>query len=93
MERYGWLEHDGRNFGVQEILDKFIKLETSFVTRGGGDHGGDWTARIRVEPRVSTVRNVWQDGKTIFTLFRPLDEAVGGRASDVDVLLDVRRQW
>lgn len=53
LEQYGWREHDGRNFGVQVIVDKFIQLETSFVTRLGGNHGGDWTARIQVLPRVN----------------------------------------
>nr|SVE77464.1 EOG090X024P [Daphnia lumholtzi]SVE78094.1 EOG090X024P [Daphnia lumholtzi] len=51
LEQYGWKEHDGRNFGVQVVIDKFIQLETSFVTKLGGKHGGDWTARIQVEPR------------------------------------------
>ena len=53
LDSYGWTEHDGRSFGVQEIFDKYMKLETSFVTKLGGNHGGDWTARIKVEPRVS----------------------------------------
>lgn len=53
LDRYGWIEHDGRSFGVQEIFDKFLKLETTFVTKLGGNHGGDWTARIKVEPRVN----------------------------------------
>ncbi|EFX84976.1 hypothetical protein DAPPUDRAFT_314562 [Daphnia pulex] len=52
LEQYGWREHDGRNFGVQVIIDKFIQLETSFITKLGGNHGGDWTARIHVEPRM-----------------------------------------
>nr|SVE75633.1 EOG090X02G1 [Daphnia hispanica] len=52
LEQYGWKEHDGKNFGVQVIIDKFIQLETSFITKLGGNHGGDWTARIHVEPRM-----------------------------------------
>ncbi len=58
MEQYGWREHDGRNFGVQVIIDKFIQLETTFVTKLGGNHGGDWTARIQVEPRVSQQKKI-----------------------------------
>ncbi|TRY78619.1 hypothetical protein TCAL_06619 [Tigriopus californicus] len=49
LARYGWVKHDGENFGVQEIFDRNLKLTTSFVKRPGGDRGGDWTARIRVE--------------------------------------------
>nr|SVE77481.1 EOG090X02G1 [Daphnia lumholtzi]SVE78111.1 EOG090X02G1 [Daphnia lumholtzi] len=56
LEQYGWKEHDGRNFGVQVVIDKFIQLETSFVTKLGGKHGGDWTARIQVEPRMKELR-------------------------------------
>ena len=44
--KYGWLKHDGTNFGSQEIVDKDFALVTDFVKRSGGDHGGDWTARI-----------------------------------------------
>lgn len=44
--KYGWLKHDGTNFGSQEIVDKDFTLVTDFVKRLGGDHGGDWTARI-----------------------------------------------
>ena len=44
--KYGWLKHDGTNFGSQEIVDKDFALVTDFVKRLGGDHGGDWTARI-----------------------------------------------
>ena len=48
MERYGWIEHDGKTFGVQEIQDGPFLLTTSFVKKPGGNHGGDWTARISV---------------------------------------------
>ena len=41
------------SLGVQEIYDKYLKLETSFVTKLGGNHGGDWTARVKVDPRVN----------------------------------------
>lgn len=46
LPKYGWLKHDGTNFGSQEIVDKDFVLNTDFVKRLGGDHGGDWTARI-----------------------------------------------
>ncbi|CAL8078332.1 unnamed protein product [Orchesella dallaii] len=54
LKRYGWVEHDGVNFGVQEIADKRLDIVTSFVKRQGGSHGGDWTARIELKPQVST---------------------------------------
>lgn len=50
LDRYAWLEHDGRTFGVQEIIDSSVIIRTTFVKRPGGYHGGDWTARIAVLP-------------------------------------------
>ncbi|XP_046472489.1 mannosyl-oligosaccharide glucosidase [Neodiprion pinetum] len=48
LDRYAWLEHDGKNFGVQEIVDGGAVIRTTFVKKFGGNHGGDWTARIGV---------------------------------------------
>lgn len=53
LEKYGWLQHDGSNFGVQEIEDGPFKLTTSFVKKLGGENGGEWTARISVEVLVN----------------------------------------
>lgn len=52
LARYGWLQHDGTNFGVQELVDGPFLLTTSFVKRAGGVNGGDWTARISVDYKV-----------------------------------------
>ncbi|NXD55775.1 MOGS glucosidase, partial [Corvus moneduloides] len=46
VSRYGWLMHDGENFGVQEIRDEGLVLRTEFVKQPGGDHGGDWSWRV-----------------------------------------------
>ncbi|KAM9286248.1 mannosyl-oligosaccharide glucosidase [Cariama cristata] len=46
LSRYGWLMHDGENFGTQEIRDEGLILKTEFVKRPGGEHGGDWSWRI-----------------------------------------------
>ncbi|GAB0187852.1 mannosyl-oligosaccharide glucosidase [Grus japonensis] len=46
LSRYGWLMHDGENFGVQEIRDGDLLLKTEFVKRPGGEHGGDWSWRV-----------------------------------------------
>ncbi|NXI44027.1 MOGS glucosidase, partial [Galbula dea] len=53
LSRYGWVMHDGENFGVQEIQDGGLLLKTEFVKRPGGDHGGDWSWRVtaRMEGR------------------------------------------
>lgn len=31
LQRYGWLRHDGRSFGVQEIIDGHLNISTTFV--------------------------------------------------------------
>ncbi|RMC14593.1 hypothetical protein DUI87_09691 [Hirundo rustica rustica] len=49
VSRYGWLMHDGENFGVQEIRDEGLVLRTEFVKQPGGDHGGDWSWRVTVK--------------------------------------------
>ncbi|KAJ7327321.1 hypothetical protein JRQ81_017080 [Phrynocephalus forsythii] len=50
LPRYGWLLHDGAHFGVQEIRDLGLSLQTEFVKRPGGQHGGDWTWRVTARP-------------------------------------------
>lgn len=55
MEKYGWLQHDGTSFGIQDIIDGPFVLTTSFVKRLGGLNGGDWTARITVNTQVTII--------------------------------------
>lgn len=52
VSRYGWLMHDGENFGVQEIRDEGLVLRTEFVKQPGGDHGGDWSWRVTAKMEV-----------------------------------------
>lgn len=47
LPRYGWLAHDGRTFGVQEIVDRTFVIQTDFVQGPGGADG--WTARISAQ--------------------------------------------
>ncbi|XP_012288943.1 mannosyl-oligosaccharide glucosidase GCS1 [Orussus abietinus] len=64
LDKYAWLEHDGRTFGVQEIVDSGIVLKTTFVKRRGGNHGGDWTAKIGL-----TSEKLEHEGEIISLLF------------------------
>lgn len=57
LQRYGWLKHDGINFGVQEIVEDQYTIRTEFVKRPGGDYGGDWTTRVKLIPKVSIYNN------------------------------------
>lgn len=52
LASYGWLRHDGDNFGVQELRDRGLLLRTEFVKRHGGEHGGDWSWRVTARPEV-----------------------------------------
>ena len=49
LQQWGWTKHDGRNFGKQSIKDRGVGLETSFVKSPGGNHGGEWSARIEAK--------------------------------------------
>ncbi|XP_053921994.1 mannosyl-oligosaccharide glucosidase isoform X3 [Cuculus canorus] len=53
LSRYGWLLHDGENFGTQEIEDGKLWLKTEFVKRPGGEHGGDWSWRVTARAKSS----------------------------------------
>lgn len=51
LKSFGWKEHNGTDFGRQELLENDLKLETSFVKPNEGSlgYGGDWAVRINVE--------------------------------------------
>ena len=57
--RYGWVAHDGINFGIQDIIERGYFLRTEFVKRSGGDHGGDWTWRISGVQVMTTTWACW----------------------------------
>lgn len=73
LDQYGWLQHDGRAFGFQEIKDYPFTLETSFVKFANNKNGGDWTARISVKNELpnnpNSISLVW---------YTALDEKTGG---------------
>ncbi|XP_026499522.2 mannosyl-oligosaccharide glucosidase [Vanessa tameamea] len=48
LPTYGWLRHDGVNFGEQLVSDPPHDIHTSFITTPGGEYGGQWTARINI---------------------------------------------
>ncbi|CAB3367365.1 Hypothetical predicted protein [Cloeon dipterum] len=52
LKRYGWLQHDGVNFGIQELVDGPLTLKTSFVKRGHETCAGEWTARVEAVSNV-----------------------------------------
>lgn len=73
LDQYGWIQHDGKTFGVQEIHDGPFLIETSFVKVPGGKFGGDWTARISVTNKEpSTIDEI------SFIWYTALDEKTNG---------------
>ncbi|KAF9384276.1 Processing alpha glucosidase I [Podila verticillata] len=71
FEKYGWLKHDGRSFGVQQLKDTAnnVELTTEFIKVPGGEHGGSWGARISGKPihkeapmTISTIYYIGLDG-------------------------------
>ncbi|CAH8299264.1 unnamed protein product [Eruca vesicaria subsp. sativa] len=51
LKSFGWREHNGIDFGRQELLDQDMILETSFVKTKEGSlgYGGDWSVRINLK--------------------------------------------
>ncbi|CAN7049982.1 hypothetical protein BRARA_G00865 [Brassica rapa] len=50
LKSFGWREHNGIDFGRQELLDQDMVLETSFLKSKEGSlgYGGDWSVRINL---------------------------------------------
>ena len=46
--RYGWEVHDGRNFGVHEVVEPGVEVRVEWVKRSVGE----WSARIVARPGV-----------------------------------------
>lgn len=51
LSTYGWRQHNGRDFGHQEVVDHDMALSTSFLKskEAGSGYGGDWAVRIDVK--------------------------------------------
>ncbi|XP_004527367.1 alpha-glucosidase 2 [Ceratitis capitata] len=76
---YGWTQHDGRTFGVQEIQDAPFELKTSFIKFSEGRKlGGDWTARISVRNITSDSYYITADHTISLIWYVALDERTNG---------------
>lgn len=50
--QYNWLQHDGRTFGSQLVVEnaRQLQLQTDWLKRGPfGEHGGEWTTRVTAD--------------------------------------------
>lgn len=77
LDRYGWLKHDGVNFGVQEIVDNPFIFTTSFIKKSGGSHGGDWSARIDVKTMPDY--SIFEGEEVSLIWYVALDETTKGQ--------------
>ncbi|XP_050205267.1 mannosyl-oligosaccharide glucosidase GCS1-like [Mercurialis annua] len=71
LSKYGWTQHNGRDFGHQVLVDHGLKLETSFLKSKseGSGYGGDWAVRIDVQHDKSDQNNeMLQNGHLFFYL-------------------------
>ncbi|CAN0896147.1 Mannosyl-oligosaccharide glucosidase GCS1 [Linum grandiflorum] len=59
LSKYGWIAHNGRDFGKQELVEQELKLETSFLKSRshGSGYGGDWAVQIDVQHEKSGSSN------------------------------------
>ncbi|KAF7272764.1 hypothetical protein GWI33_014473 [Rhynchophorus ferrugineus] len=89
LSKYGWLQHDGNNFGLQEILDGPFILNTSFVKRAGGDHGGEWTARISVDVHPSHKGKVNVNEQVSLIWYATLDEETQSNIAPTNLGTDI----
>ena len=51
LKTYGWMRHNGWDYGHQKLVDQDMTLTTSFFksNEDGSGYGGDWTVRIDVQ--------------------------------------------
>lgn len=53
LSTYGWIHHNGRDFGHQVLVDQDLMLTTRFLKSkvDGCGYGGDWAVRIDVQSK------------------------------------------
>eukprot|EP00878_Enallax_costatus_P009274 GHUV01009693.1.p1 GENE.GHUV01009693.1~~GHUV01009693.1.p1 ORF type:complete len:248 (+),score=66.88 GHUV01009693.1:169-912(+) len=51
LDSYGWVRHDGRSYGRQQMLDGDYQLTIQMVKSSSSDssYGGDWSVRIKTD--------------------------------------------
>ncbi|KAJ4836076.1 hypothetical protein Tsubulata_038946 [Turnera subulata] len=56
LTTYGWMRHNGHDYGHQVLVDHGLRLEKSFLKSRseGSGYGGDWTVRFDVQTGVLT---------------------------------------
>ncbi|KAL7171743.1 hypothetical protein ACSBR2_036415 [Camellia fascicularis] len=73
LKTYGWMLHNGRDYGRQMLVDQDMTLITSFLKskEDGSGYGGDWAVRIDVQSEKSKLSEEMQ---TVHLFFYLADE-------------------
>ncbi|KAE9601107.1 putative glycosidase [Lupinus albus] len=81
LSTYGWIKHNGRDFGHQVLVDNGLNLATKFLKYKGehSGYGGDWALRIDAQIHESMLNKELERGAQIF--FYLADE--GGNVLDI----------
>lgn len=75
LSTYGWSDHNGRDYGRQELVDHGLLLTTSFlkVKGEGSGYGGDWAVRLDANHERSSLSEAEESTTHLF--FYIADEA------------------
>ncbi|KAI4336596.1 hypothetical protein L6164_015105 [Bauhinia variegata] len=68
LSTYGWINHNGRDFGHQLLVDHGLTLATSFLKskEDGSGYGGDWAVRVDVQAEKSNREELFGGGAQLF---------------------------
>uniref|UniRef100_A0A7S4PGV9 Mannosyl-oligosaccharide glucosidase n=1 Tax=Guillardia theta TaxID=55529 RepID=A0A7S4PGV9_GUITH len=82
IKKYGWVRHDGRNFGHEVILDENcgVNLNFTFVKHGHDNaKGGDWAVRVSASPRATKAKGKGTETTSISLLLHVSSLSSKGR--------------
>ncbi|CAK8578389.1 unnamed protein product [Lathyrus sativus] len=68
LSAYGWIKHNGRDYGHQVLVDHGLILTTEFLKSNGdgSGYGGDWAVRINVQIDKSKWNEEFGKGGQLF---------------------------
>lgn len=54
LDKYGWTHHNGRDYGIQTVIDQDLILKTSFLKtkNAGSAYGGDWAVQVDLQSKM-----------------------------------------
>uniref|UniRef100_A0ACD5XGZ3 Uncharacterized protein n=1 Tax=Avena sativa TaxID=4498 RepID=A0ACD5XGZ3_AVESA len=68
LSKYGWADHNGRDYGRQELTDHGLQLTTSFLKQKGegSGYGGDWAVRLDAKSEGSSLSGAQESTTHLF---------------------------